>query len=187
MKKVLALLLVLTALGTLASCRKKEEVKGLQMAGSYYENLNDFKSVGDIQHDEGRAESASGVVKAYLQGVVYEIKKLDEKNMLATVEVTVPDFGGVLEETIERVVLENEGKPFDELLELVRTEIEAALLDESIQRTTTEMSMAVEEVDGSYKLVYNEQWTQLVFGNMEQMYVESFQRMLGGDGYEVSD
>lgn len=187
MKKVLALLLVLTALGTLASCRKKEEVKGLQMTGSYYENLNDFKSVGENQHEESSAESASGVVKAYLQGVIYEIKKLDEKNMLATVEVTIPDFGGVLEETIGRVVLENEGKSFEELLALVHTEMETALLDENTRHTTAELTMAIEEVDDSYQLVYNEQWTQLVFGNMEQMYVESFQRMLGGEGYEAAD
>lgn len=187
MKKVLALLLALTTLCVFASCGKKEEVKGLQMTGSYFDNINNFKSVGEKQHEKGSAESASGVVKAYLQGVVYEIKILDEKNMLATVEVTVPDFGGVLEETIGRVVLENEGTSFEELLALVQTEMETALLDENTRRTTAEVTMAIEEVDGSYQLVYNEQWTQLVFGDMEQMYVESFQRMLGGEGYEATD
>lgn len=187
MKRVLALLLALTALGVFTSCGKKEEVKGLQITGSYYENINDFKSADEIQQEERNEEPASGVVKAYLQGVVYEIKELDEKNMLATVEVSVPDFGGVLEETIDRVVTENEGKSFEELLALVRAEMETALQDENIKRTSSEVTMTVEEADGIYKLVYNEQWTQLVFGDMEQMYVESFQRMLGGEDYEVAN
>lgn len=166
MKRVLALALTIVVMCFFVSCGKEDITNGLHMSGSYLDNITDFNSTGDHVEMNDDSGSPTGVTKAYLQGITYEIKELDEDSNVATLEVCVPNFDQVLPKIITNVMAENEGASYEELLEIVRVEMEAALLDENIATTTTEITLPVEEVDGKYVLVYNEQWEQVVFGNL---------------------
>ncbi len=189
MKRVLAFLLTIVIMCFFVSCSKEGTANGhgLQMSGSYLDNIADFKSTQDhVEMDDG-TQSPSGVAKAYLQAVTYEIKELDEDSNVATLEVCIPNFAQVLPQIITKAIAENEGSSYEELMEIVRIEMEAALLDENIATTTEEITLPVEEADGKYVLVYNEQWEQAVFGNLQELYLESYRAMLGGVRDETAD
>lgn len=176
MKRILALSMVILILCSLASCGKKK--KGLAMSGSYFDNISDF---ADTEYqDTTSVEEVSGVTQAYLQGVTYEIVELDEENKVATLDVSVPNFTKVLPQIVTDVMAENEEASYDELLQIVQEELEKALSDESVEHTTATIELPFEEVDGEYKLIHNEEWEQLVFGGLQEMYVEYYRTMIGG-------
>lgn len=177
MRKSFALLGAILLLCLLVSCGKKE-TNGLQMSGSYYDNISDFAGT-DIQ-ESATVEDASAITKAYLQGVTYEIIELDKDNGVATLEVSVPNFTQLLPQIVTNVLAANEGASYEELLQIVQSEVEKALTDEGVEKTITTIDLPVEERNGEYKLIYNEQWDQIVFGSLEDMYIEYYRTMIGG-------
>lgn len=161
------------------SCNKKDTYSELQMSGSYYDNITDFKRAGNDTDVNESVESMSGVAKSYLQSVTYEIKELDKENKIATLEVSVPNFTQVLPQIVSDVLAENEDASYEDLLQIVKSELEKVLSNENIEKTTT-VDLPIEENDGEYKLIYNEQWEQIVFGSLENMYIEYYRTMIGG-------
>ena len=185
MKRVIVVLLVLLTMSLTTSCNKGGESKQLQMSGSYYDNFADFKGVEHEADVNESVESISCVTKSYLQNVTYEIKKLDKENKVATLEVSVPNFTQVLPQIVSNVLTENENVAYEELLEIVQSELEKTFSNESVEKTKTIIDMSIEEIDGEYKLVYNEQWEQIVFGSLENMYIEYYRTMIGGLKFET--
>lgn len=180
MKRVIALLLALLMMSITTSCNKKDTSSELQMSGSYYDNITDFKRAGNDTDVNESVVSTSGVAKSYLQSVTYEIKELDKENKVATLEVSVPNFTQVLPQIVSDVLAENEDASYEDLLQIVQSEMEKALSNEDIEKKTTTVDLPIEENDGEYKLIYNEQWEQIVFGSLENMYIEYYRTMIGG-------
>lgn len=177
MKKVVSVALLFLMLFSLAACAKKEE-KGLQLKGSYYENISDFTQ--ENKDVEVNAETITGVAKAYMQGVTYTVTDLDEEAKMATLEVSIPNFVDVLPSIVDEVLAENEGAEYEELLNMVQTRTEEALSSEDIACTSSTITLPIEEINGEYKLVYNEQWDQVVFGALQDLYLEYYRTMIGG-------
>ncbi len=180
MKRAIVLLFALLIMGLTTSCNKNDTSDELQMSGSYYDNITDFKYFGNDTNINENMESVSGVAKSYLQSVTYEIKELDKENKLATLEVSVPNFTQVLSQIVSDVLAENEDASYVDLLQIVQSELENTLSNEDIEKTTSTVDLPIEENDGEYKLVYNEQWEQIVFGSLENMYIEYYRTMIGG-------
>lgn len=176
MKRMLALSMVMLILCSLAACGNKK--KGLAMNGSYLENISSF--VAAENSGAVSAEGLSGVTQAYLQGVTYRIVKLDEDNKVATLDVHVPNFTKILPQIVTDVMEENEEASYDDLLLLVQAELEKALSDEAVECTTTTIELPLREVGGEYKLVCNEVWDELIFGSLQEMYLECYRTMIGG-------
>ena len=177
MKKVVSIILLFLMFFSLPACAKKEE-KGLQLKGSYYENITDFTQ--ESADTEVNAESITGVAKAYMQGVTYTVTDLDEEAQVATLEVSIPNFVDVLPSIVDEVLAENEGAEYEELLNMVQTRTEEALSSEDIACTSSTITLPIEEINGEYKLVYNEQWDQVVFGALQDLYLEYYRTMIGG-------
>ncbi len=176
MKKTFALLGMVLLLCLLVSCEK--ETNGLKRSGSYYENFSDF--AGTDSQESAAVEDTPAITKAYLQGVTYEIVELDKDNGVATLEVSVPNLAQLLPQIVNNVLADYEGTSYENLLRLVQAEVETALSDEAIEKTTTVIDLPIEEISGEYKLIYNEQWEQIVFGGLEDMYIEYYRTMIGG-------
>ncbi len=180
MKTGIILILALIMISLATSCNKNNSSNELQMSGSYYDNISDFKHTGnDIDVNESE-ENTSSVAKSYMQSVTYEIKELDKDNEIATLEVSVPNFMQMLPQIVSDVLAENEDASYEDLLQIVQSELEKALSKEDIEKTTTTVDLPIEENDGEYKLIYNEQWEQIVFGSLENMYIEYYRTMIGG-------
>lgn len=181
MKRILALCMVILMLCSMTACGKKE----LQMSGSFLDNITDFT---DAQHQAAPdREEISGVARAYLQGVTYEIRELDEERGIATLEVRVPCFTEALPRIVADVLAEHGDAAYDEQLALVRAELEKALSDKNAEKTTTTMELPFEEVDGAYKLIYNEAWETAVFGSLEEMYIAYYRTLIGGLSDEIPE
>lgn len=147
-------MLLLTIL-SLPACVKKEE-RGLQLKGSYYENIDDFTQEG--ADTEVNAESITGVAKAYMQGVTYTVTDLNEDAHTATLEVSIPNFVEVLPAVVDEVLAETNGVEYEELLSMVQAKTEDALSSEDVARTSSTITLPIEQINGEYILVYNEQW-----------------------------
>lgn len=123
------------------------------------------------------------VTEAYLQSVTNEIIELDIDNGVATVEVSVPNLTEFLPQAVTNVLKSNEGTPYEELLQIVQSEVKNVLSNEEFEIITTTIDLPVKEINSEYKPVYNEQWEVIVFGGLEDMYLEYYRTMIG----EISD
>ncbi len=180
MKRIIVLLLVLLMMSLTTSCNKKDASSELRMSGAYYDNITDFKRTGNDTNVNESMENMSGVAKSYLQSVTYVITGLDKENKVATLEVSVPNFTKVLPRIVTDVLAENENASYENLFQLVQSELEKALSAEGIEKTVATVDLPIEENNGEYKLVYNEQWEQIVWGSLEDMYIEYYRVMIGG-------
>lgn len=176
MKKILAPLMVILFLLSLTACGNKKNEPA--MSGSYLENISDFAETDNSGANS--AEGLSGVAKAYLQGVTYQIVELDKDNKVATLDVRIPNIAKILPLIVTDVMEKNEGTSYDELLLLVQSELEKALSDKAVECTTTTVYLPLQEVDGKYKLVRNEVWNDRIFGSLQEMYLEYYCTMIGG-------
>lgn len=176
MKRVIVSLLALLMMSLTTSCA----TSGLQMSGSYYDNIADFKRAGNDEDVSESMENISGVAKSYLQSVTYEIKELDKDNEIATLEVNVPNFTQVLPQIVSNVLVENEDASYEDLLQIVQSELEKTLSNDGIEKITTTIDLPIEEKNSEYKLIYNEQWEQIIYGSLENMYIEYYRAMIGG-------
>lgn len=175
----MVLLLVLLMMSLITSCDKKDASSELRMSGSYYDNITNFKHVGNNANVNESVESMSGIAKSYLKSVTYEIKKLDKDNEIATLEVGVPNVTQVLPQIVFDVLAENKDASYEELLQIVQSKFEKMLSNEGIEKIVTTIDLPIEKNDGEYKLIYNEQWEQIVFGNLENIYIEYYRTMMG--------
>lgn len=125
------------------------------------------------------SEYKNHIAEVYLQSVTYEIITLDKENGIATLEVSVPNVAQLLPQIVNNVLAENTGESYDALLQIVQSELERALSDEGIERTTTTIDFPIEYNNGEYEPIYTEQWEQLVFGSLEDMYIEYYRTMIG--------
>lgn len=180
MKKVFVLMLSLLVMSILTSCIKNDKSNELQMTGSYYDNIDFFKTAGDSSDDNEDAEITSDLVKSYFQGITYEIVELDKDNKFATVNVSVPDLTKILPQIISDVLTKNPDATYDELLSIVQSKLEKELTSDGAEKNTTTLDLPIEEKDGKYLLIYNEQWEEIVFGSLEEMYLDYYRTMIGG-------
>lgn len=177
LKKIILITMAIILIINFAACEKKE-VNGLTMSGSYHDNLSDF-----INEDGDMSDSLSnstGVTKAYLQGITYNIEDLDRENRIATLTISVPNLAEALPQTVTKVMAENPDASYEELLLMVQNELNNLLTNDELEITTTTLDLPFDEIDGEYKLIYNEQWEKIVFGRLEEMYIEYYRTMIGG-------
>lgn len=132
------------------------------------------------------SEYENDITELYLQSVTNKIVELDADNGIATVEVSIPDLTELLPQTVTNALRENEETAYEELLRIIQTEVEKAISNQDIEKITTTVVLPVEEINGEYKPVYNEQWEEIVFGSLEDMYIDYFHTMIGGLSDEIA-
>lgn len=179
MKKLIFFVLLLAEILICVSCGKNEIAKGLEKNGTYYENINNFTDTS-MEEKESNIEDSTEISKAYLQGITYEILEVDKKEMVATLEVSVPNLTQELPNVIEEVFDNNTDASYDELLQILQKELTTSLVSTDEEKTTTIINLPMIKENGEYKLVYNQQWEQAVYGQLKEMYLEYYRQIIGG-------
>lgn len=95
---IISIIIVILVIGVLIFffVFKGDDNYGLKMSGTYYDNVSDF---GDTNED-----TLSGLPKAYLEHITYEITEIDKNKMIATLVVSVPDITGILPSLIDQIM-----------------------------------------------------------------------------------
>lgn len=149
----------------------------LKKSGSFYENMSDFAVASSQEPDE--------LTKSFLEGIKYEIKNIDQENMTATVDISIPVISDELSTVLDKVIEENSGKEYDEIKEIAESELSDVFKSNQIESRETTMIFQIEKIDGSYKLVPPEEWNQVLTENLESLYMDYFKLLIGGMTDEV--
>ena len=150
----------------------------LKMSGSYYDNISDFSN------DIGNEKSIS-LSMEYLKKISYEIIEIDNEKMLATLIISVPDISDTLPTIVDRVIADNKDVDYEELLSLVKESMEEAFNSSTLTKKEASIQLSVENENGSYKLIPNDEWDKLIIGNIEDMYIEYLKILVEGMSNEV--
>lgn len=145
---------------------------GLKKSGTLYDNMSDFS----IQSEETPNELA----QTYLESITYQIKEIDKKEMMATIEVQIPQISDVLSKTLDKVISENKDTEYDELKGLAEKAFADTLKSEKLDKKTETITLPIEKTDDSYKIIPSPEWNSLITGSLEELYVEYLKTLIGG-------
>lgn len=146
---------------------------GLNEKGTLYNNASDFVVNGDSEH-------ASTLSQAFIKEITYEIIEIDEADMTATVVVSVPVISEKLSDVVDNVIINNQNMEYDELLSSVKDKFQAALELDDLPKKETTIELSIKNTDNGYKLVPNDEWNQVIYGDIENMYLDYLKTLIGG-------
>ena len=145
---------------------------GLKKSGSLYDNMSDFSIRSQDNPDE--------LTKTYLESITYQIINIDKKEMMATIEVQIPQISDELSNTLDKVISENRNTEYDELKSLAEKAFADTLKSEKLNRNTVTVTLPIEKIDGSYKIIPSQEWNALLTENLEELYMEYLKTLIGG-------
>lgn len=146
---------------------------GLSEKGTLYDNISDFEVNADTEH-------TSSLSQTFLKEITYEIIEIDEDKMIATVIVSVPDISEKLPDVVDNVIIDNQNMEYDELLSSVKENFQTALESDDLPKKETTIELSIENTDDGYKLVPNDEWNQVIYGDIENMYLDYLKALIGG-------
>jgi len=146
---------------------------GLSEKGILYDNVTDFEVNADTEH-------TSSLSRAFLKEITYEIIEIDEDKMTATIIVSVPDISEKLPNVVDDAIIDNQNMEYDELLSSVKEKFQAALESDDLTKKETTIELSIKNADDGYKLVPNDKWNQVIYGDIENMYLEYLKTLIGG-------
>lgn len=146
---------------------------GLRNKGTLSDNISEFNVNADTQH-------TSVLSNAYLNKVFYEIVDIDKNSMTAAVDFYVPDISNELTDIIDEILAENPDSEYDQLLAVAKEKLESALESEDCPRTKTTINLEIMNTDDGYKLIPNDEWNSIVYGGIEELYIQYLKDWIGG-------
>lgn len=146
---------------------------GLSEKGILYDNVTDFEVNADTEH-------TSSLSQAFIKEITYEIIEIDEADMTATVVVSVPVISEKLSDVVDNVIINNQNMEYDELLSSVKDKFQAALELDDLPKKETTIELSIKNTDNGYKLVPNDEWNQVIYGDIENMYLDYLKTLIGG-------
>lgn len=151
---------------------------GLNEKGTLYDNASDFEINSDTEH-------LSSLSKSFLKKISYKIVEIDEDKMIATVVVSVPDISQNLPEFVDNAIINNNNMEYDELLAFVKKQFQTTLESEDWPQKETTMELSIKETEDGYKLVPNDEWNKVIYGDIENLYLEYLKTLIGGMTNEI--
>lgn len=146
---------------------------GLSKKGTLYDNISDFEVNADTEH-------TSSLSQAFLKEITYEIIEIDEDEMIATVIVYVPDISEKLPDVVDVAIIDNQNMEYDKRLSSVKEKFQVALESEDLPKKETTVELSIKNTDDGYKLIPNEEWNQVIYGDIENMYIDYLKTLIGG-------
>lgn len=141
---------------------------GLILQGNCYENMSDFLNYSEMV-------DVSDLSQAYLKNISYEIKDIDEDKMIVTIDVTVPNVTDILTEIIHFTVESNEYEvSYTDLKNIVEDKFVEKLLDGKFELESSTIQLPLEDVNGVYKIVTTDEFTELIYGDIVKAYFDVF-------------
>ena len=166
-------ILLFTALAISLPKLLPQDTFGLQASGTFYGNLSDF----GIDFENGKPTELS---QAYLNSISYNVISIDKDAMEATIEVSIPDISSILSDTLDKIISENSNASYSKLISLAETTMTSTLQTVQTQKEPFQIVLPLQQNNGSYQLVPNDEWNQLIFGNLGQQYTDCLHNWIGG-------
>lgn len=145
---------------------------GLKKSGTLYDNISDFSILSEDNPDE--------LTQTYLKSITYQITNIDKKEMMATIEVQIPQISDELSNTLDKVISENKDTGYDELKSQAEKAFADTLKSEKFNKNTEIVILPIEKIDGSYKIIPSQEWNALLTENLEELYMEYLKTLIGG-------
>lgn len=145
---------------------------GLKKSGTLYENRSDFSV--------SYSEETTGMSKAFLNSITYEITDVDKENMTADIKINIPDISDETINIIDSKIKENNGKEYDELRKEIQDDFESMLNSDKIKTQTETLTLPIEENDGSYKIMLTEEWDNVWLKYLKELYADFMKELMEG-------
>lgn len=146
---------------------------GLKKSGTLYENQSDFS----VSYSEDSGET-TGMSKAFLNSITYEIIDVDRENMTADIKINIPDISDEIVSIINSAINENGDEGYDELREKIQDDFESMLNSDEIKTKTETLTLPIEENNGSYKMALTEEWDKVWLKYLKELYEECMKEFL---------
>ena len=148
---------------------------GLKKSGTLYENWSDFS----VSYSED-SEETTGMSKAFLNSITYEITDVDRENMTADIKINIPDISDEIVSIIDSAIKENGDEEYDELSKKIKDDFESMLNSDEIKTETETLTLPIEENDGSYKMVLTEEWDNVWLKYLKELYTDFMKGLMEG-------
>ena len=113
------------------------------------------------------------MAQAYLKNVSYKITNLDESEMMATIDIMIPNVTDTLSEIIDSIMKDDEQEEsYIDLRDKVKDEFIEKLLNGEFELESSTIKVPIEEVDGVYKIVSTDELTELIYKDIITAYIE---------------
>ena len=139
----------------------------------YPESGNLKENQSDFAIKEEPTEAGTELSEAYLQSVNYTVVEVDEEKLTAVVEVKVPDILTELERIADETIQKNPEMGYEEMLSMAKEELQRVIGSGAMETKTEQMEIAVENVEGTYKLVPGEELGNVLYSDLEKAYIEN--------------
>lgn len=139
----------------------------------YPESGNLKENQSDFVIKEEPAEVRTELAEAYLQSVNYTVVEVDEEKLTAVVEVKVPDVLAELERVVEETIQKNPTMGYEELLSIAKEELQKVISSGEMETKTEQLEIAVENVEGTYKLIPGEELGNVLYSDLERAYIKN--------------
>jgi len=176
---VLAVAAILLAVVLLAPQLFHRDAMDFQKSGSFYNNIQDFAIDATDQPDE--------LTRSFLESIQYRITDIDEQNMTATLEISIPDLSASFPDLLDRVLAEHSEKDYETIKQIAKQELSDLLQSEQTATDTTILSLPIEKNNGSYQMIPTEEWNKAVTENLETLYHSYMISFLGGLADEIPE
>lgn len=158
--------LIIFLLSTLCGCGFVKQKNGLTLQGNCYDNISEFLNYSE-------ADDISELSQAYLKNVSYKITNLDEGEMMATIDIMIPNVTDTLSEIIDSIMKDDEQEEsYIELRDKVKDEFIEKLLNGEFELESSTIKVPVEDVGGVYKIVSTDEMTELIYKDIITAYIE---------------
>lgn len=127
------------------------------------------------------SDSLSDIATQYFSSVTYEVININTANNTATIEIHVPDLIRILSKVIDQVVDGVTNQDYEDILEKVKSELIVEISNDHVETITSQVDLELEaNSDGKYMLIPNDNLYDIIYGSVEQTYVDALIKIIGG-------
>lgn len=127
-------------------------------------------SLTDIVLKSDESEG-SLVSNAFKQQISIEIKKINKETETASIEISVPILSDTLEDIVNKSIDENPDMSYDELIDLTENSIADALNSGKFKIKVSTLNVPYQEINGKVSIVPNDELYDLIYGELQDMYM----------------
>lgn len=155
-----------------ASTHRKEISRKGSLLGNEWSFVDESGNELHFPEDESSVLST-----AYFKAISYEVKSIDEKNMMAVVEFRIPLLSQPFEKAIESVSVDDAQGDYNTYYDMVSKKAAELIGSDDVQYITSELTLPLERVNGALRLCVNMELSELITGNIEQTLLEGYEKI----------
>lgn len=170
-KHIICILLsLLIIVGVLSGCRNKNKLLKLSDTVDQIQGMEDY-------------EPSSALSKSFSENVIYMVSDIswNGNTGIAEVQVTTPDLGHIISDSIQVAIDEYGTEDYDALLDSVKENIQTVLSSEDYPTLDSTVEMVAEKTEDGYTLISNEEFEKIISGNLEEIFIQALMEGLANE------